>query len=174
MKVEVMEDDRRRRYDDRYYDDYRPSGPRYRSDNYEDDRYRVSGREVAPYRPQYDREYERRPPDRRSMPRYEDERDVNVSVNVRSPSPPPPPREYNYDPPRREYYDDEEYEDVRIRREKERTVYHRDNPPDQYREPQSPSNFKRGRTRMPKRLVHRSALIQKGYPFEEEVSRVLL
>jgi len=31
---------------------------------------------------------------------------------------------------------------------------------------------KKGRTRMPKRLVHKKAVVQLGYPFEEEVSRL--
>ncbi|GME26256.1 hypothetical protein BKCO1_7700020 [Neofusicoccum parvum] len=83
----------------------------------------------------------------------------------------------------------EDYREVEIRREKSRArKSHRSNRSERsesrFRAPSSKSSSssfeeirevspvqlpgKKGKTRMPKRLVHKSAIIQLGYPFEEE------
>ncbi|KAJ9635978.1 hypothetical protein H2199_008333 [Coniosporium tulheliwenetii] len=74
---------------------------------------------------------------------------------------------------------DEEYRDVRIHREKSRTRRSRSVRAASRRSSSSSSSsfeeiepvrekVKRGKTRMPKRLVDKQAVIQCGYPFEEE------
>lgn len=174
-EVNVEVDERRRsrsrRNYDPYDDRYRPR-PEYLDRN---DRYEVRDREIAPYRPQakYDEVAIRRPArpgllrrqtsldtfDRPPQPRYDqDERDVNVNVNLTAPEPPR----------------DENYREVRIRKERERDIYRR------RREVSSSSSseevvvaavkkVKKGKTRMPKRIVHLRAILDLEHPYEEEV-----
>lgn len=87
----------------------------------------------------------------------------------------------------------EDYREVEIRREKSRAhksrrsdrSVHSERSQSRFKAPSSKSSSssfeeirevspvrlpgKKGKTRMPKRLVHKSAIIQLGYPFEEEV-----
>lgn len=175
VRVEVDESRRRSGYYDPYYDDGYDPGRRAPRPEYLDyDRYEVSGRELAPYRPRYEEIPIRRPArpgmirrqtsldtfDRRAAPRYDlDDRDISVNVNLQAP-----------DPPRLEVRE-EDYRDVRIRRERERDIYRRRR--------SSSSSFeeivvpearpKRGKTRMPKRLVHLRAILDLGHPYDEEV-----
>jgi len=123
--------------------------------------------------------------DRRPIPRYEErdderdrdravrERDVNVSINVQAPPPPPIVPEPRY----REY----DYKFREREREREPTVYsrrasikessHGSEIEDDYVEIETPEpKRKKGKTRMPKRLVHKSALTRMSFPYEEEVS----
>lgn len=99
------------------------------------------------------------------------------------PAPRSPPRRIS--PPGGRYYDDF-YEDIRIAepdcygdeefrnfRERERTVEHRrrrshESIHEQIKMTEKPYPRK-GKTRMPRRLVHTRAIIELGYPFEEEV-----
>ncbi|KAI9693035.1 MAG: hypothetical protein M1822_005030 [Bathelium mastoideum] len=135
--------------------------------------------------------------DRRPLPRYSGELDPPPGRGVPVPAPLPPRREYleprgrfreddyeeieyrDYEPKWRE----EDYRDIRIRRERSRVrrparsvvsskrssssssfeeVSRHDSPPP------PPQVGKRGRTKMPKRLVKREALEELSYPFEEE------
>lgn len=101
------------------------------------------------------------------------ERDVNVSINVQAPPPPPPPpvieapryREY-------EYKARSPSPEVIIRRERE-TIRQsgRQEIEEDYVEIEVPEvpKRKKGKTRMPKRLVHKSALNRMQFPYEEEV-----
>lgn len=140
-------------------------------------------RPARPARPQYVRRQSSLDTfDRRPLPRYVDEYRPPVIVPV------PVPRRRS--PSRRRFREDDfeeiryrdispdergrDYRDIRIKRE--RSVVRR-----RSRSKSSTSSFetvsppkkeqvgKRGKTRMPKRLVHKSAIIQLGYPFEEEV-----
>lgn len=103
----------------------------------------------------------------------------------------PEPRYYR-DPDWREYRDYEDYNGARIIRERERRIDRRARSPPQEIEPprepsphhheqketyefkeeikeERPPGTKKGKTRMPKRLVHRQAILDLGYPFDEEV-----
>lgn len=173
---------------DRVYEEER--GPRRRP-AYLDDEPRRGGGEMAPFRQQkwppaeYDIPIRQAPPrpgirrrqssldtyDRRPLPRYEeDERE-------------PPPVRYREiiryrDPKPVEEDPEENYREVRIRREREttrRTTNRVEESSDSFEEimPQSPPSrqMKRGKTRFPKRLVQRRAIIDFGYPFEDEVSQ---
>ena len=133
--------------------------------------------------------------DRRPAQRYY-ERDeyretIPVPVPPRRPSPPPrfeappPPRfaERDFEEIRiaePDYYGDEEFRGFR---ERERTTVRRRRSSSRHYEPRERESFeeveaveeekpfpRRGKTRMPKRLVHTRAIIELGYPFEEEVS----
>lgn len=94
-------------------------------------------------------------------------------------------RYYQPEPDRRDF---EDYRDARIIREREVQIdrklprgYRDDDDRDRYddrdrdryedreRGPRRPPGMKKGKTRMPKRLVHRRAITDLGYPFEEEV-----
>lgn len=188
IRVEVEEPRRtpRRRYQEPEPEpepEYSP--PRRRRPEYvEEDRIEYGSREIAPYRPPPRRparpSYQRRQSsldtyDRKPRPRYdEDERDVNVSINLRPPPPPEPRyRDYEY-----RFKDPDPYRDDRvIRREREREIIRTpekvpekvEESSDSFEEIEAPPKKKRGKTRMPKRLVHRAALIQLGYAFDEEV-----
>lgn len=183
---------------DRYREDdyYRPrrSRPEFLDRDYND----TTSREIAPYKDRWEPErrparpsYQRRQSswdayDRRPLPRYGD-RDAELDVQIRVNSPPDP----RYEQPRRRYQPeqrDEEYRDVRIVRERERSVYRRrsdsrDRRPASSEESETvvseeeeevivekkkEKKIKRGKTRMPKRLVHKRAIIDLGYPYEEE------
>ncbi len=153
-----------------------------------EDRTRGSGRELAPYR-QYEREYEApvrraaRPSmirrqssldtfDRRPLPRYREE-DVDVRLAVQAL---PRRRREERNEPR-----EEDYRDVRIRRERERSVHRRSDSryqesSDSFEEMEMPvrKSARRGVTRIPKRLVPKRVVLELGYPFEEEVSHQLI
>jgi len=147
-----------------------------------------------PARPQYIRRQSSLDTfDRRPLPRYGAD-DWRPPANVPIPLPirrPSPPRRRS--PSRRRYREEEfeeirfrdlepdreeEYRDIRIRRERNsrrRSGSHYEAASTR----SSSSSFeevspvresgKKGKTRMPKRLVHKSAITQLGYPFEEEV-----
>lgn len=176
------------RYDDRdrFYEEER-APPRRRE--YIDEDPRRGGAELAPYRQQkwpaaeYDipiraaarPTYRRRQSsldtyDRRPVPRYnEDDR-----------APPSPGRyreviRYRDARPVEEERE-ENYREVRIRRDGERTTRRTtrvEESSDSFEEVLPPSppvrSAKRGRTKFPKRLTERRAIIDFGYPFEEEV-----
>jgi hypothetical protein len=177
-------------------EEYTSPSSRYRRPGFldNDDRY---GREIQPYRNQRDYEdYDtpRRPArpkparrqssldtyDRKPMSRYSErdrdyqERDVNVSINVQAPPPPPAagaPRYREY-----EYKARSPSPEVVIRREREIIRQSgRQEIEDDYVEIEVPEEPKRkkGKTRMPKRLVHKNALNRMQFPYEEEVCPVL-
>lgn len=204
-------DERPRRRTDYYEDDYMPprrSRPEYLDrDPYQE----TAGREVAPWRHRYEAPvYDSPAPARRPgnirrqsswdahdrpRARYDDrgERDLDVSVRINSPprAPDYPPRAPDYPPPREHRYaypddDEEDYRDVRIRREREifrrsasRPARRRESDVSievddsishtSVREPSPPpKKIKRGRTKMPKRLVHKKAIVDLGFDFVEE------
>ena len=119
--------------------------------------------------------------DRRPMPRYGDrvhEETIQIPAGPRRRSPPryrSPPRfvERDYEDIRiqePEFYGDEEFRGYR-EREISRVRRNRDYEVEEEREEIITSEFpKRGKTKMPMRLVNKQAIIQLGYPFEEEVS----
>ena len=193
----------RRDYDDdRYYDDRRdvrvdinergPRGGRVEEsiNIREDDRYgprrdrrpgyldeertRITERQIAPYRPreeeryrEYDRYYEQDryrdpyerplPPRARSPPREparDDERNVTLNVNVTGPDP-------GYYPPR-PYEREWEYEGARFTRE-DISIHE-----DDY-SVRSPPKKIRSTTRCPKRVFHKRALIEFNLTFTEDV-----
>jgi hypothetical protein len=151
---------------------------------------------LAPYRrprPQFIRRqssldtYDRRP----MMPRYGDEYrappDVPIPLPIRRPRSPDRGR-YFEEYERERYRDDsnDDYRDIRIREERRgdhrsksrmrsRSVRRRrsltPSPSESsIEEVQKPTLVgRRGRTKLPKRLARRSAVIELGYPFEEEV-----
>lgn len=189
--------------DDRYVEEerYRPARrprPEYLDES--EDRYRSAGRELQPYpvrREYVEAEYAERPAraprrvarpglarrqssldtfDRRPVPRY-DEREIDVKIKIDGP-PQRRGKEERLRVPEVAELREEDYRDVRIRREKSAVR----------REPRSPERVsreviriqesplrrgKKGRTRMPKRLVHKSALNELGHTYVEEVSFLL-
>ncbi|KIW05864.1 hypothetical protein, variant 2 [Verruconis gallopava] len=124
--------------------------------------------------------------DRRPLPRYGDEyrlpSDVPIPLPIRRPR--SPPRHYYDDyeevsyrdlPARGRDYD--EYRDIKIKREKRSrsrrpaSVQSSSSSESSFEEitvPEPPKIGKKGKTRMPKRLVHKKAIIEMGLPFEEE------
>ena len=139
--------------------------------------------------------------DRRPLPRYEDR--YNIPADVPAPLPirrlrsPPRERERERDRYREREFEEiryrdlepqsfEEYEDIRIRREKSSGPQRRRSAGKSVASTSS-SGFeevetvekkkikveigKRGKTRMPKRLAHKKAIIDLGLPFEEEVRK---
>jgi hypothetical protein len=148
-----------------------------------------------PQRPQYIRRqssldtYDRRP-----LPRYGDhDRDdyripsgVPIPLPIRDRRPSPPRSRYREDDFEEIRYRDvepeyreEDYRDVHIRREKSRVRRRSESRRPAPSAKSSTSSFeeispvrqgKKGRTRMPKRLVQKQVIIDLGYPFEEEVS----
>jgi hypothetical protein len=156
-----------------------------------------TGQALAPYRrprPQFIRRQSSLDTfDRRPMPRYGDEyrmpADVPIPLPIRAPAPAPRQRIYE-DYEARYRGPEEDYEDIRVRDERkgafgeERRV--RSRSVVRKRRESSPSSSssessfeevkkttiigKKGRTRIPKRLAHKSAIIQLGLPYEEEVS----
>ena len=71
-----------------------------------------------------------------------------------------------------EYYGDEEFRGYR-EREISRVRHNRDYVVEEEREEIIENEFpKRGKTKMPMRLVNKQAIIQLGYPFEEEASLI--
>jgi len=182
----------------RYVEEERFSPPqRQRPEFLDEGRYAPAGREMQPYRREYDDydvptrrsarpSYARRQSsldtyDRRPVGRYDDrgrdveERDVNVSINVQAPPPPPAVRR-EAQPRYRDYgYKVKEPEpELHIRREREviRETSRSREIEDDYVDIEVPApepRRKRGKTRMPKRLVHKGALNRMGYPYEEEV-----
>lgn len=146
-----------------------------------------------PARPQYVRRqssldtFDRKPLMRYGAEDWRPPTNVPIPLPIRRPSPPAPPRrrvrEEEFEEIR--YRDieadrEEEYRDIRIRREGNA----RRRSGSRYEAAStrsSSSSFeevspvremgRKGKTRMPKRLVHKSAIIQLGYAFEEEVGQ---
>ena len=138
--------------------------------------------------------------DRRPLPRYHGDLDPPPGRGVPVPAPVPPARRYFPEPRGRfreddfeeiEYRDteprwrEEDYRDIRIRRERSRVrrparsvvSSKRSSSSSSFEEvsrqsspPATPQVGKRGRTKMPKRLVKKEALEELNYPFDEEVS----
>jgi len=136
-------------------------------------------------------------------PRYEDQYhippDVPIPLPIRRPRSPPRERDRYQE---REFeeirYRDlepqsfDEYEDIRIRRERSRGPQRSKSVSKSVRSASSTSSSsfeevetiekkkvkveigKRGKTRMPKRLAHKQAIIDLGIPFEEEVSKSMV
>lgn len=206
IKLEVDESRTRRGsgrdYNDRYaLDDERYEAPRRaRPDYLQEDRYKqTSGRELAAYRQppsRQDRYVERdyydvpdkkpkRPQfirrqtsldfdDRRQRTRYgdEDEQDVNVTVNLRAPDPPSRPEPPRYD------YDEQDYRDVAIFRERDRSIYRRRRSKSRsssseeeivVEKPRRKKKEKKAHTVFPKRLANLRAILEFGHPYEEDV-----
>ncbi|KAI9830669.1 MAG: hypothetical protein M1826_004498 [Phylliscum demangeonii] len=110
--------------------------------------------------------------DRRPMPRYGVHEEHRTSVTI----PVPLPRRRR-SPPTVRRYEEHDYEEIRVPesdyyeddvRETERTTR-------EYRfkaEPEEPP--RRGKTRMPRRLVEKTAIDILGYPFEEEIDHIVI
>jgi len=137
--------------------------------------------------------------DRRPLPRYSDEYSIpaDVPLRIRRPGPPREPprdrvREREFEEIRYRDLEPEafnEYEDIRIRRERSRgprrvsvsasrtskSVRSASSSSSSFEEVEAVEEKKviligkRGKTRMPKRLAHRQVIIDLGLPFEEEV-----
>ena len=120
--------------------------------------------------------------DRRPIPRYGDrvrEEVIQIPAGPRRRSPPryrSPPhfvereREEEVHVVEPEYYVDDDYRGYR-EREISRVRRNRDYEVEEEREEIVETEFpKRGKTKMPMRLVNKAAIIKLGYPFEEEVN----
>lgn len=206
---------------ERFYEDDRYGPPERRRSGFMDEPTptEIANRALAPYRRKsivekdVERETIRRPRpsiirrqssldtfDRRPLPRYSDEyhipADVPIPLPIRRPEPPRERvRERDFEEIRyRDLEPDafEEYEDIRIRRERSRgprragRTASRASKSVRSSSGSTASSFeevkieekkeekieligKRGKTRMPKRLAHKQAVIDMGLPFEEEV-----
>ena len=131
--------------------------------------------------------------DRKPMPRYGDRARFEPPEVIPVPLPrrrrsPPRYMERDYEEIRvaePEYYGDEEFRGyterevstVRRRRApsevREREVFEeREEIKEEIIEEEKPEYPKRGKTKMPMRLINKRAIIELGYPFEEEVSSV--
>jgi len=155
----------------------------------------VSRQALAPYarpRPQYVRRQSSLDTfDRRPMPRYGDDYrmppEVPIPLPIRRPRSPPPAGRYYEELEERHHDSDDDYRDVRVSKQRKgnhrsrsrmrsRSIHHRRRPSST----SSESSFeevnkssiigRKGRTKMPKRLAHKSAIIELGYPFVEEVT----
>jgi hypothetical protein len=122
--------------------------------------------------------------DRKPMPRYGDEYrmppDVAIPLPIRRPA--SPSRGRYYEEVEERYHDsDEDYHDVRVNRGSGRDRSRMRSRSVRRRRSTSVSSAssveenkesiigRRGRTKVPKRLAHKSAVIELGYPFVEEV-----
>jgi hypothetical protein len=184
---------------ERYVEEERYDPPTRRNPTFLDERPppEVTGHAVAPYRrprPQFIRRQSSLDTfDRKPMARYGDEYrlppDVPIPLPIRKPRSPPKERYL-------EEYEDvkykdgqEDYRDFRIREERRgnhrsksrmrsRSVLRRkasssssSSSESSFEEIEKGSEIgRKGRTRMPRRLVHKKAVVEKGLPFEEEVS----
>ena len=160
-------------------------------------------RSRRPQRPQYIRRqssldtYDRRPmPKYGDIERYEDHHIYRLPPNVPIPL---PIRERRRSPPRR-YHEEDDFEDIRyderggrgrerenyrevevsrekskVRRSKSVAKSTRSSSISSFEEIQPPRATwgKKGKTRLPKRLVKKQAVIDLGYPFQEEVCSIL-
>lgn len=155
-----------------------------------------------PVRPQYLRRQSSLDTfDRRPMPKYGDfeiyeKHEYRPPANVPIPL---PIRERRRSPPRR-FHDEDDYEEIKfdersvrgrdrenyrevevsrekskVRRSKSVAKSTRSSSISSFEEIQPPRATwgKKGKTRLPKRLVKRQAVVDLGYPFEEEVSNIL-
>lgn len=131
--------------------------------------------------------------DRRPMPRYGDEYRIPPEVPVPLPirRPRSPPRRYREEAFEEVRYKDlpaeyDEYRDIRVRRERRgrrsqsraptsvRSSSSSSSSFEEVEVPAPPKIGKRGKTRMPKRLAHKKAVIELGYPFEEEEDFIIV
>jgi hypothetical protein len=151
----------------------------------------VANRALAPYRrpprPQYIRRQSSLDTfDRRPMPRYGDEYRIPAEVPIPLPirRHRSPPRRYRDEyeevsirgePPRGSQYED--YREVKVKRERRghshapasvRSASSSSSSFEEITVPEPPKLGKKGKTRMPKRLVHKKVVIDMGLPFEEE------
>ncbi|BDD56152.1 hypothetical protein MAP00_001626 [Monascus purpureus] len=119
---------------------------------------------------------------RRKDSHYYDHPKVVVPSPPRRPSPSPHRHDRDYYEDIRiaepDYYGDEEYREFR----------EREHPTSRRRRPSSPPRFRghtfeevvekpyprRGKTRIPRRLVHTGAIIELGYPFKEESDKIII
>lgn len=145
----------------------------------------VSRQALAPYRrprPQYLRRQSSLDTfDRKPLPRDEYFLPPNVGIPLPIRRPRSPGRERYYEEVEERYHDsDEDYHDVRVNRGgrdrsrmRSRSVHRRRSESissDSSIEINKESVIgRRGRTKVPKRLAHKSAVIELGYPFVEEV-----
>lgn len=126
--------------------------------------------------------FDRIPPRRREDAYYYDRPKIAIV--------PSPPRRYSPSPRRYErdyyediriaepdYYGDDEYRDFRDRdsivgrrRRSNSTIRYREDTFEEIVEKPYP---RRGKTRIPRRLIHTRAIIELGYPFQEEVCNLL-
>src|ERR1700761_9327314 len=159
----------------------------------------VTGQALAPYRrprPQFVRRQSSLDTfDRRPMARYGDEYrmppDVPIPLPIRRARSPPRERYVEEYKDVRYRGSDEDYRDFRVREERSgkhraqsrmrsRSVLQRrgsssssSSSSSGFEEIEKGSEIgRKGRTKMPKRLVHKSAVIEKGLPFEEEVFEI--
>jgi len=180
-------------YDDdvRYYEEDRyRAGPRRMDFIDEPVPAEVANRALAPYRRPQRPQYIRRQSsldtfDRRPMPRYGDEyripSDVPIPLPIRRPRSPPRRYRDEYEevyrdgPSKGREYD--EYRDIRVKRERRSrsrapaSVRSSSSSSSSFEEitvPEPPKIGKKGKTRMPKRLVHKKVVVEMGLPFEEE------
>ncbi|PGH27944.1 hypothetical protein AJ80_00198 [Polytolypa hystricis UAMH7299] len=170
---------------------------------YNDDHLVHSSEEIVPYRSRRDASLSRRPTllrrqssldtfdraaQRRAYHEYDSE-DYGPPVTA-MPAPIPMPRQRRRTPPRYadsdfeeiriaepEYYGDEEFHILRDRarsetpRGRDRSAFRREHVLEKTIERPYP---RRGKTRIPKRLVHPKVIIDLGYPFEDEGNTVLI
>lgn len=161
-------------YDDRQLAPYRPPPQRY--DRYQD---RDLYDDRKPSRPQYIRRQSSLDfDDRRRPDRYdEEERDVNVNVNFRGATDPP---RRQPEPPRYDY-DEEDYREVRIFRERDREVYRRQKEESssseeevEFKRKKKHRKEKKAHAVFPKRLTALRAILEIGRPYTEDVSCISL
>jgi len=218
VEADVVERSGPRRFEERerFVEEDRYAGPPRRRTEFLDEPIpaEVANRALAPYRRksiverEVDIETLRRPRpqiirrqssldtfDRRPLPRYGDEYYIPADVPLRVRRPEPPRdrvrerefEEIRYRDLEPDAYD--EYEDIRIRRERSRgprrvsvsasraskSVRSASSSSSSFEEVEAVEEKKeiligkRGKTRMPKRLAHRQVIIDLGLPFEEEV-----
>jgi hypothetical protein len=181
---------------ERFVEDERYEPPRRRRDMaFLDERPRpeMTGQALAPYRrprPQFIRRqssldtFDRRPMGRPSDD-YRLPAEVPIPLPIRKPR--GPPREQFHEEYERYHDSEEDYQDFRV--QSERKGRHREQSRMRSRSVRrrksrsssssAASSFeeivvgeeigRKGRTKMPKRLVHKSAVVEKGLPFEEDV-----
>jgi len=180
---------------ERFVEEERYEAPRRRRDmGFLDERPRpeMTGQALAPYRrprPQFIRRqssldtFDRRPMGRPSDD-YRLPAEVPIPLPIRRPR--NPPREQFHEEYERYHDSDEDYQDFRVQQERKgrhrsqsrmrsRSVRRRRS---RSSSSSAASSFeeiivgeeigRKGRTKMPKRLVHKSAVVEKGLPFEED------
>lgn len=128
--------------------------------------------------------------DRKPMSRYGEEyrlpADLPIPLPIRRPAPPRSQYREEFEdisyrdlPSRERERGYDEYRDIRIRREHHgrapskaaqsvRSASSSESSFEEVNVPEPPKIGKRGKTRMPKRLVHKQAIVDMGLPFEEE------
>lgn len=195
---DFQEEDRFRRRETAYYGDdrgsvtssassvvpYRSGPPRSRRQSIHIEReYAVPPTRGPPPRPGFIRRQSSLDTfDRRPLPRYGDHEDFRASAAITVPVPPPQRRR---SPLQR--FEERDYEEIRVVEPDQfgdddfRDFHEQEQTTREYRFKVSETDVavqnefpKRGKTRMPRRLVEKTAIDVLGYPFEEEVFTLLV